>query len=115
MKILDKEYEEISPTEYWNTPAENRIQIIKNNKVTSFREVKTSQEFPVRIEMAGGEYLEVNKDKTVLIKDYNNDSFGEVIISGSDSWRDKDINGILKALLYLETEDDIIKRLKELR
>lgn len=121
MKILDKEYEEISEEDAYelvDSPFAKGIRCIKlevikltDGKVTRyFREVKPAPEFPIKIKLCGGFLLEVTKNKSVILIP----SFGNklTLVEFGDN---KDINGILKALLYLETEYDIIKRLKELR
>lgn len=118
MKILDKEYEEISEEDAYTDSTlellkEGVIEITTNEKVRYFREVKPAPEFPIKIEMSHGFHLNVGEGRFIdLIGD---DEESLALVGGEKKDREQDINGILKALLYLKTEDDIIKRLKELR
>lgn len=119
MKIDNKEYEEISEEDAYTDSTlellkEGVIEITTNEKVRYFREVKPAPEFPIKIELSDDYFLLFNKNKSIIISD--GDKY-LTLISCEDFplEEEKDINGILKALLYLLPEDDIIKKLKELR
>lgn len=126
MKIDNKEYEEISEEDAYelvDSPFAKGIRCIKlevikltGGKVTRyFREVKPAPEFPIKIEMSNGAYLTAFRNKAVdFVWDRRGIDTNFISPEEDESFHNKDINGILKALLYLETEYDIIKRLKEL-
>lgn len=113
MKRTDngKEYEEISRKE----TKKGDLSISElGGETRYFREVKPAPEFPIKIHQGKScFYFKIDKDKKLYFE--NSITNNSMCIIGKDNPKE-DINGILKALLAIGlTEDDIIKRLKELR